>query len=327
MAAETITVFIDPDQLTAQKTNNYSLYLAKKVNGQFTVIWQSKNPIGTVDSPSYEYRNDFNIAVPGYQVNYTLDPITAGSVTFTASGLAQNITLNQTTTLSQLGLFSPAVNSGTAGEITIVNQLAGNPHAILLDNAGKPIFVNKLSGMDAGSSTLTPIDTYQIWFGSYQNTGTIIADNTSNVATVTFDGGTTSKTISFRHDGTWQDGSLAQGVDLSAMAGVGIEPVSITVTVIATLKYAMTVGAFAYVMTKLIGKFDNNLRPKIIKGGIGAFQLEMGFDGPQNQAILAAFGPEKFDQAVDLALKAAQQENPDLRIETWTKSDTTTVTY
>ena len=53
----------------------------------------------------------------------------------------------------------------------------------------------------------------------------------------------------------------------------------------------------------------------------------MGFDGPQNQAILAAFGPEKFDQAVDLALKAAQQENPDLRIETWTKSDTTTVTY
>jgi len=29
MAAETITVYIDPAQLAAQKRNNYNLYLAK----------------------------------------------------------------------------------------------------------------------------------------------------------------------------------------------------------------------------------------------------------------------------------------------------------
>jgi|SRR6188474_2877097 hypothetical protein len=50
MAAETITVYIDPAQLAAQKRNNYNLYLAKMVNGQFTVIWQSMGPIATVDN-------------------------------------------------------------------------------------------------------------------------------------------------------------------------------------------------------------------------------------------------------------------------------------
>ena len=64
MASQTLIVQIDEAQLAAQKNNNYSLYLAKKVNGVFTVIWQSRGPIASVGVPSYQYNNVFNIAYP-----------------------------------------------------------------------------------------------------------------------------------------------------------------------------------------------------------------------------------------------------------------------
>ena len=242
MAAETIFVEIDVDQVNAQKANNYSLFLAKKVNGQFTIIWQSKGPYPSVTNPaSYEPKNTFHIQVPSYEVNYGTVTTTSGSVTFSASGVAQNITIGQTVLLDEGGLFGTPTNNGTAGEITITNGLQGNPHAILLDDKGNPIFVNTQSGMDIGAATLTPIDTYQIWFDSYQDTGTIIAHNVSNVATVVFDGGTTDKTISYNAKGEWQNGALAQHLDLAA-AGLGPEGDLLSVAVLATFKYALTVG-------------------------------------------------------------------------------------
>jgi hypothetical protein len=42
MAAEKITVYIDPAQIKAQKQNNYSLYLAKKVNGVLPLFGNQK---------------------------------------------------------------------------------------------------------------------------------------------------------------------------------------------------------------------------------------------------------------------------------------------
>src|SRR6476646_8184896 len=99
MAAETIPVYIDPSQVAAQKNNKYSLFLAKMVNGQFTVIWQSRGAIATVNNPSYEYKNHFDIAVPSYEVNYGTVTTSSGSVTFTAGGLAQTIDIGQTVEL------------------------------------------------------------------------------------------------------------------------------------------------------------------------------------------------------------------------------------
>lgn len=51
MSSHTVIVSIDQSQIVAQKANNYGLYLAKKVNGAFTVIWQAIGPIPTVDKP------------------------------------------------------------------------------------------------------------------------------------------------------------------------------------------------------------------------------------------------------------------------------------
>src|SRR6185437_3461513 len=78
MTTQTIQIYIDQNQLAAQKNNNYSLYLAKMVNGAYTVIWQSMGPIATVGNPSYEYSNTFDITIPSYNVNYTNSTLTPG---------------------------------------------------------------------------------------------------------------------------------------------------------------------------------------------------------------------------------------------------------
>jgi hypothetical protein len=320
MADEKITVYIDITQMIAQKNNNYSLYLAKMVNGQYTVIWQSKGPVATVDNPTYEYNNDFAITVPSYQVNYGTLTEDSGSVSFTASGSPQAIDIGQTVELTNLGIFSAPENNGTPGQITIQNQLAGNPHAVLLDNQGNPIFVNVQSGMDIGTATITPIDTYQIWFDNYQETGTIIAHNVSNAATVTFSGGTTSKVISYNKQGSWQEGPLEQTLDLGGVEAGTDHP--IIVTVLATFKYALTAAATTYLLYRLIDKFKSGLRPTLFKASVGGTKLTVEFQGPRNREIIKTLGLDKYDSAVNQALTAAKADKaPGLHNETWTLSE------
>lgn len=215
MSAESIIVEIDPGQLTQLQNNQYSLYLAKMVNGAFTVIWQSQGPLSTATNPvAYGPNNTFNIAVPSYMVNWSLSIISEGSVTAQASGINQAIETGQTVTLDAHGLFTTPAYGGAAGVIAINNERQGYPDDLLLDNNGNAIFANT-SGMAIGLATLTPIDTYQIWFNSYQDTGTIIASNTSNAVTVTFDGTTTTQTISYTAAGTWEAGPLPSTIDLT----------------------------------------------------------------------------------------------------------------
>lgn len=221
MAAETITVYVDPQQVAMQKANNYSLFLAKMVNGQFTVLWQALGPFATAQGPAYEDRNTFQIGMPSFQVNYGVVNDQGGWIAFNAAGMAQGISLGQAVTLEPTGIFDPPTNSDAAGQITIFNQLQGNPYAALLDNLGNPIFVNTMSGMDIGATTLTPIDTYQLWFGNSQNVGTIIANTVSNPGTVTFDGGEANQVISYNPQGQWQSGPLAMQAQVADQAASG----------------------------------------------------------------------------------------------------------
>lgn len=317
MAAEKITVYIDSTQITQQKNNNYSLFLAKKVNKVFTVIWQSMGPIATVNTPSYEYKNDFSIQVPSFNVNFGNVTTNEGGVSFTSSGKNESIDLGQTVVLDKNGNFaSPSNKDGKPGTIIIHNNLLDNPHAVLSDASGNPIFVNVQSGMDIGDAELTPIDTYQIWFDNYQDTGTIIAHNASNPATVVFDGGTESKTISYTSAGTWVDGPLGStlmiGDDLSPDGNKG----DVTVLVIATFKYALTVGAVTYILNKLIGKFGSNLKPKSIKATLGSLTMEAEFANAR--AVVGLLGLDSYETAVDNALTSAKSDpNSGLSNETW----------
>lgn len=323
MSTETITVNVDPGQVAIQKGNNYSLYLAKMVNGMCTVIWQSKGPKPSENNPAvYEPKNTFNIAVQDYMVNYGTTTTTDGAVTFSASGINQQIALGQTVTLDSNGLFGANSNTGTAGEITINNQLQGNPVAVLLDDGGNPIFFNQGSGMDIGTATFTPIDTYQIWFGSIQDTGSIIAENRSNVGTVTFAGGTATQTISYTADGQWVEGSLPSQVDLRQVPGAAINP--IVVQVVATLRYAIAAGSLTYLLNNIIGKFSPGLVPTVVTASALGASLTFEFAGQKNRDILATFGFDKFETAVNNALAAAKADSKfNLKTETWTLSEPT----
>lgn len=206
--SQQIIVYIEEQQLIAQKNNNYSLYLAKKVNNDFTVIWQSKGPIATVNSPSYQYKNTFDIATPSFMVNYTNDPVTSGDVTFTSGGKNRAISTGQSTILDANGVFSPPKNDTTPSDVVINNQLQGNPHEILLDATGNNIWVNRASGMNIGTATLTPKSEYQLWFGNRQETGSLIAQNLSNATVQKMVDGQ-NITITYTNTGTWVNGEPA----------------------------------------------------------------------------------------------------------------------
>ncbi|WP_207284909.1 hypothetical protein [Pseudomonas sp. FW300-N2A2] len=208
MSSQQIILYIEEQQLIAQKENNYSLYLAKKVNNDFTVIWQSKGAVATVRNPSYQYRNTFDITTPSFNVNFTNDPVQQGDVTFTSGGKNLPISTGQITTLDQNGVFSPAQNGGVKSDILINNKLQGNPHQILLDSDGNNIWVNRQSGMNIGTATLTPKDQYQLWFGNLQETGSLIAQNLSNPYVATLQNGG-SITLTYNDSGDWVTGEPA----------------------------------------------------------------------------------------------------------------------
>jgi hypothetical protein len=98
-SAETINVQIDPAQFAAQKKNNYSLFLAKKVNGVYTVIWQSKGAVPSVGHPTYGPNDSFSIATPTYEVNYTNELPSSPGIKITASGNAETMGVGETITL------------------------------------------------------------------------------------------------------------------------------------------------------------------------------------------------------------------------------------
>ena len=215
--SNSITVYIEEDQLAAQKANNYSLYLAKKVNESFTVIWQSMGALATVGQPSYQYQNVFDIETPSYMVNFTNDPCTPGTVTFTSVGDNLAIDTGQETTLQATGIFTQAVNGGGVGDILIDNKLQGNPKEILLDANGNNIWVNTESGMNIGTATVTPLYSYQLWFGNLQDTGSLIAQNVSNPEVITLeDGG--DATVTYNNQGAW-----VNGVPATMLAGPLLE--------------------------------------------------------------------------------------------------------
>ena len=324
MSSETIVIYIDPAQIQAQKNNKYSLYLAKKVNGEFTVIWQSKGPVATVNTPSYEYKNTFKIALPSYQINYGSLSETSGSVTFTSGGKAVDIDVGQKTTLSEDGLFSAATNGGTPGSLVVDNNLKGNPHESLNDSNGNPLFVNVASGMDTGKATLTPIDEYQIWFYNHQQTGTIIADNVSNPTTVTFDGSVTSKTITFNAAGQWEPGAPALVTfDVEAVN----EEAALAVTVAALFTTALTMTAVTYLLGKLIDKFSGDLKPRKITTSLGAMKLEVVF-AVRDKDDDANLGLDSYEAAVNDALNAAKNDRASgLSDESWTLSEPALTTY
>lgn len=205
MGNQQIVAYIEEDQLIAQKTNNYSLYLAKKVNNGFTVIWISKGPKATAGQPSYQYKNTVDISTLSFMVNFTNDPVQEGDITFTSGGKNLPINTGQMTTLTENGVFTPAKNGGQPADILINNQLEAHPREILLDSKGCCIWVNCADGMNIGASTMTPKNEFQLWFGAFQQMGSLIPKNISASTIVAVSDGET-KTVTYNNSGVWVPG-------------------------------------------------------------------------------------------------------------------------
>lgn len=211
MSTQTIIVYIEEDQLKAQKINNYSLYLAKKANSTFTVIWLLKPPLSTPGQPAYQYKNTFDITNNSYMVNFTTTPLQEGDIIFTSGGKNLPINIGQTTILDIYGVFSPAQNGGVTGDVLINNQLPAEPRAILLDSTGCSLWVSE-SGMGTSPMTMTPKNEFQLWFGSAQAAGSLIPYSVSNARVtnvsssnayvVTVNDGDT-QTVTYTNSGTW----------------------------------------------------------------------------------------------------------------------------
>ncbi len=331
MTARTIHVLIDPNQLAALKTNNLSLYLAKRVNGTFTVIWQSMRPFPTGRNPvSYEDVNTFVIDIASYHVNYTNSTLRPG-LAFAVSGKNQPINVGQTVSLNIFGIFG-SPTKGTAGLITVTNSLQGKPHEILMDAAGNNIFVNTSCGMDIGRATLTPTDTYQIWFGGYQETGTIMIDNIGNAGTVSFSG-EAEQTISYDSAGAWITGPLTgtQGFQPDKQNQAAFDkpnnaapPSAVKVSV--TLTPLLSVTTWRYLTENLNTKFSGNLKPSRIINFSSARSLMIEFSNDTG-LDRAALG-DAYISAVNAALTAAKNDsNFNLTAESWTLFEETSHLY
>lgn len=209
MSNQQIIVYIEEAQLIAQKINNYSLFLAKKVNNTFTVIWLSKAPKATTGQPSYQYKNIFDISDASFMVNFTSAPLQEGDITFTSGGKNLPINTGQITTLNEYGVFSSAKNGGIPGDILINNQLPAYPREILLDSTGCSIWVDCSGGMKIGATTMTPKNQFQLWFGAAQATGSLIPADVSNFYVATVNDGE-SQTITYNDSGVWVSGEPAK---------------------------------------------------------------------------------------------------------------------
>ena len=82
-------------------------------------------------------------------------------------------------------------------------------------------------------------------------------------------------------------------------------------------------GAVTYLLNKLLDKFSV-LKPTNISASIGGTILKMTFEGARTREILAAFGTDKYETAVNTALKKAKEDPAsNLQSETWTVSEAT----
>jgi hypothetical protein len=221
MSNQQIIVYIEEQQLIAQKNNNYSLYLAKKVNDTFTVIWLSEPPFSTADQPAYQYKNVFDITNASYMVNFTNTQLPEGDIIFTSGGKNLPISTGQMTTLDKYGVFSTANSGGTARTITIINELKGNPREILLDSKGRNIWVDCSNGMNIGTTIVTPNNEFQLWFGTTQVTGSLIPDNVSNAGSVTVNDGI-PQSITYTNDGVWVLGAPVMSLTTKQLAELHI---------------------------------------------------------------------------------------------------------
>lgn len=174
LAAKTVNIQIDPQDMEGFKENPAQLCFAKYVGGMgsfYTVIWYAESEFQTENTISW---------VPQYQLfgEFVFEPGTrAGRCTN-----LESIGIGETSLLNKGGMFNPPTAGGMAMGITIMNErlmmypgLSQQLTTITGQQMMLPTYVGEAE-MGPGATVLIPADKILIWFGDNVQTSFMMAD-------------------------------------------------------------------------------------------------------------------------------------------------------
>lgn len=192
-----VTVAISDEDLATLKVANYKLCFAKKVNEQYTVVWQAYD--------RYLSNNIFSWT-PQYEI-FGTNTFVSG-VTVQTNTKVEDIALGQTAILDENGLLHQPTTGGPSTAITFQNNYPVPIHPGI-SQASKDAFGNTIftpiyvaqNSVIQGLTTLTPKEYVSVWFQQDIVTSTMISSASSNSYEVDLTN-TNSASLLFSN-GTW----------------------------------------------------------------------------------------------------------------------------
>ena len=139
---------------------------------------------------------------------YYTQQLPGGGLAPVVSGNPVDMSAGEVVTLDRAGEFGvPTGSGGVQGSLIINNKRANFPHACVNDSSGNTIFVAE-EGMNKGENKMTPKEVYQVWFGQFQETGTMIYSSLGSVGNIDLTGGINGA-ITYTNEQAWQEGAPA----------------------------------------------------------------------------------------------------------------------
>ncbi|KAH9851345.1 hypothetical protein C2E23DRAFT_733124 [Lenzites betulinus] len=187
MSTFSLTVNVDPTDLSALKTAGYKLCIAKKVNNTYNTVWRGS---------SFLVHNQFQWT-SRYEV-FGTDTFADGALV-TASTETPEIKFGQTATIDKNGSMGNAKGTpDESGTFSVDNLYAAINIGVMgyLGGTFSPIFVSP-KPLVTGSVNLTPIETVLVWLDITHVTSTIITKSISNTIEVDFTGGIATRSVTY----------------------------------------------------------------------------------------------------------------------------------
>jgi hypothetical protein len=205
-----LNVHVAPKDIQALKQSGYKMYIAKKCNNTYNVVWAGQ---------SFLQNNDFTW-VDKYKV-FAVDTFADGEVVKISSTAAVDITPGQTAVLDSNGILSSAQGVvKKTGAFMIENDYGAIHLAVACKFHGEytPFFVTPNPVM-SGLVKLTPIENIIIWFATELKVSSMFMEAATNSFEIEYDSSQTNKVISYYSppggnpgNGQWAVGPLPSNV-------------------------------------------------------------------------------------------------------------------
>ncbi|KAI0816038.1 hypothetical protein BC628DRAFT_1152579 [Trametes gibbosa] len=187
MSTFTLSVHVNPSDLSVLKKAGYKLCIAKKVNNKYNTVWRGG---------SFLAHNRFQWT-SRYQV-FGTDTFQDGA-RVSASTETAEVKYGQTAVIDENGNMGNAQGTpDSSGSFTVVNKYGQLNIGVMgyLGGAFSPIFVSP-DALVTGTVKLTPFETVLVWFDTTHITSTIVTTAIANSIEVEFTGGKTTRSVTY----------------------------------------------------------------------------------------------------------------------------------